>query len=85
MFDRYPGGLGFCEQGYSRLDELARAAHEHLVGCDCANGCPACVGIPILRIAQQQDPDLGRAREIPGKDAARVLLEHWLGEHQARD
>jgi DEAD/DEAH box helicase domain-containing protein len=78
MFDRYPGGLGFCEQGYARLDELARAAYEHLVGCDCAAGCPACVGIPILHIAQQQDPDLGRAREIPGKDAARVLLEHWL-------
>ena len=84
MFDRYPGGLGFCEQGYARLDELARAAYEHLIGCDCAAGCPACVGIPILRIAQQQDPDLGRAREIPGKDAARVLLEHWLGEHESR-
>jgi DEAD/DEAH box helicase domain-containing protein len=84
MFDRYPGGLGFCEQGYARLDELARAAWQHLRDCDCASGCPACVGIPILRIAQQQDPDLGRAREIPSKDAARVLLEHWLGEPEGR-
>jgi hypothetical protein len=42
------------------------------------------VGIPILRIAQQQDPDLGRVREIPGKDAARVLLEHWLGGPEGR-
>ena len=25
VFDRYPGGLGFAEQGYARLDELARA------------------------------------------------------------
>lgn len=78
MFDRYPGGLGFAEQGYARLDELATAALEHLETCDCDNGCPACVGIPILHVAQQQDPDLGRAREIPGKEAARALLQHWL-------
>ena len=26
----------------------------------------------------QQDPDLGRARAIPGKDAAKALLAHWL-------
>jgi DEAD/DEAH box helicase domain-containing protein len=80
MFDRYPGGLGFAEQGYARLDELARAALEHLESCDCANGCPACVGIPLLHVAQQQDPDLGRARDIPGKAAARTLLTHWLSE-----
>jgi len=78
MFDRYPGGLGFSEQGYARLDELARAALDHLAACECASGCPSCVGLPILRPAQQQDPDLGHARAIPGKDAARVLLEHWL-------
>lgn len=80
LFDRYPGGLGFCEQGWARLDELARAALEHLEACGCADGCPACVGLPNLRPAQQQDPDLDRGRDIPGKDAARVLLRHWLEE-----
>ena len=78
MFDRYPGGLGFAEQGWARLDELAQAALEHLEACGCPGGCPACVGMPILHVAQQQDPDLGRARAIPGKDAARTLLSHWL-------
>ena len=78
LFDRYPGGLGFTEQGYARLDELARAALEHLEACGCERGCPACVGLPTLHVAQQQDPDLGRARAIPGKDAARALLSHWL-------
>jgi DEAD/DEAH box helicase domain-containing protein len=78
LFDRYPGGLGFAEQGYARLDELAHRALEHVRGCDCEAGCPSCVGLPILRPAQQQDPDLGRARAVPGKDAARRLLEHWL-------
>ena len=49
VFDRYPGGLGFSEQGFARLDELARAALEHLVACECGSGCPSCVGLPILR------------------------------------
>jgi DEAD/DEAH box helicase domain-containing protein len=79
VFDRYPGGLGFAEQGFARLEELARAALEHLEACECATGCPSCVGLPILRPAQQQDPDLGRARDIPGKGAARALLRYWLG------
>lgn len=79
LFDRYPGGLGFSEQGFARLEELARGALEHLAACGCDGGCPACVGLPILRPAQQQDPDLGPARAIPGKEAARALLEFWLG------
>jgi len=78
LFDRYPGGLGFAEQGFARLDELARAALEHLEACECESGCPSCVGLPILRPAQQQDPDLGRTRAIPGKEAARALLHHWI-------
>jgi DEAD/DEAH box helicase domain-containing protein len=78
LFDRYPGGLGFAEQGWARLDELALAACEHLEACPCEAGCPSCVGLPLLRPAQQQDPDLGHGRAIPGKDAARVLLRHWL-------
>ena len=80
MFDRYPGGLGFCEQGWTRLDELAQAALEHLEACECEGGCPACVGLPTLWPAQQQDPDLQPGREIPGKEAARTLLRHWRGE-----
>lgn len=78
IFDRYPGGLGFAEQGWARLDELAQGAREHLEACPCSDGCPSCVGMPILRPAQQQDPDLGQARAIPGKAAARALLGHWL-------
>ena len=78
MFDRYPGGLGFAEQGWARLDDLARAALEHVRDCPCDGGCPACVGLPILRVAQQQDPDLQSGRGTPGKSAARALLELWL-------
>jgi len=84
VFDRYPGGLGFAEQGWARMEELAHAALGHVESCPCATGCPSCVGLPILRVAQQQDPDLGRAREIPGKPAALALLRHWL-DHAPED
>ena len=79
LFDRYPGGLGFAEQGYARLDELAEAALAHLEGCPCGTGCPACVGLPVLRPAQQQDWDgIKETKPIPTKDAARFLLQRWL-------
>jgi DEAD/DEAH box helicase domain-containing protein len=79
VFDRYPGGLGFAEQGWARLDELAAGALAHLEGCPCGDGCPACVGLPIYRPAQQQDLDaMKNARDIPGKAAARALLTCWL-------
>ncbi len=79
LFDRYPGGLGFAEQGWSRLDELVEGALAHLEGCPCGTGCPACVGLPVLRPAQQQDWDgIKVTREIPTKEAARALLQWWL-------
>lgn len=79
LFDRYPGGLGFAEQGWARLDELAESALAHLEGCPCGDGCPACVGLPVLRPAQQQDADgIRSGRDIPGKDGAGFLLRHWL-------
>src|SRR5262249_31092108 len=81
LFDRYPGGLGFAEQGWTRLDELAEAALAHLEGCPCGTGCPACVGLPVLRPAQQQDWDgIRNTKQIPTKDAARFLLQRWLAE-----
>jgi DEAD/DEAH box helicase domain-containing protein len=79
VFDRYPGGLGFAEQGVARLDELATSALSHLEACGCESGCPSCVGLPTLWPAQQQDPDLQPGRDIPGKESARALLRHWLG------
>jgi DEAD/DEAH box helicase domain-containing protein len=78
FYDRYPGGLGFCEQGYARLDELARESLRHLLACDCQEGCPSCVGLAIQRPAQQQDLDPGHARGIPSKTAARLMLEAWV-------
>jgi DEAD/DEAH box helicase domain-containing protein len=80
LYDRYPGGLGFCEQGYHRFDELLEACLHMVRDCPCEDGCPSCVGLPILRPPQQQDPDLGSGWPIPDKTAARRLLEILVEE-----
>ncbi|MEP7029234.1 MAG: Zn-binding domain-containing protein, partial [Candidatus Eisenbacteria bacterium] len=79
VFDRYPGGLGFAEQAYHRFEELLAACRALIDDCPCDDGCPSCVGLPILRPPQQQDPDLSNGWPMPSKRAARALLAELLG------
>jgi len=80
LYDRYPGGLGFSEQGFRRFEEALRAALGLLEECPCAGGCPSCVGLPILRPAQQQDPDVMHGWPIPDKETTRMLLRSLVGD-----
>jgi DEAD/DEAH box helicase domain-containing protein len=50
LYDNFPGGVGLSEPLYRRRDELLGRAHDLIGACDCALGCPACVG-PVLAIA----------------------------------
>jgi len=79
MYDRYPGGLGYSERGYAIIGELLRAALRLVEDCPCEMGCPSCVGLPVLRPAQQQDPDLNGGWPIPSKAATEALLRRMLG------
>ena len=79
MYDRYPGGLGYAERGYAIVGELLGAALRLVEDCSCELGCPSCVGLPILRPAQQQDPDLYGGWPIPSKAATVALLRRMLG------
>ena len=79
MYDRYPGGLGYAERGYAIVGELLGAALRLVEDCPCEMGCPSCVGLPILRPAQQQDPDLYGGWPIPSKAATEALLRRMLG------
>lgn len=74
IFDRYPGGLGFAEQAYMHLEELIEATGDLAGDCPCENGCPSCVGLPLLRPAQQQDLDLHHGHPIPSKSATLALV-----------
>ena len=78
LYDRFEGGLGFAETGYHRIEELLRGCLELVRECDCEDGCPSCVGLPILRPPIQQDPDAGGSWPIPDKESARLLLEALL-------
>jgi DEAD/DEAH box helicase domain-containing protein len=44
LFDAYPGGIGFSEPLYCSHEILMRRTRELIVACECAQGCPSCVG-----------------------------------------
>lgn len=85
IYDRYPGGMGFSEKAYSALEEVLSACLDLVAECDCAHGCPSCVGLPVLIPPQQQDPDAGYGWPIPSKEAALLLLREMLGRCDSRD
>jgi DEAD/DEAH box helicase domain-containing protein len=78
LYDRYRGGLGFAEKGYELIEELMRACLQLIRACRCRDGCPSCVGVPILRPPIHTDPDAGGGFPIPDKEAAVRLLEAML-------
>jgi DEAD/DEAH box helicase domain-containing protein len=80
IYDRYPGGLGFAQKGYEVVEDLLEACLSLVQECGCEEGCPSCVGLPILRPGQHIDPDLGRGYPIPDKEGALVLLHAMLGK-----
>ncbi len=78
LYDRYPGGLGYCEKGFHRIAQLLQLCQEMVSECECEEGCPSCVGLPNLRPAIHSDPDLSRGYPIPDKAATEQLLELLL-------
>ena len=75
MYDRYPGGLGYCEKGFFQIDQLLAICRQMVSECPCEDGCPSCVGLPNLRPAIHSDPDLMRGYPIPDKMATQRLLD----------
>jgi DEAD/DEAH box helicase domain-containing protein len=75
VYDRYPGGLGYAEKGFARIEDLLGVCREMVEGCPCEAGCPSCVGLPNLWPAIHSDPDLTRDQPMPDKAATKRLLE----------
>ena len=44
LYDKVPDGIGFSERLYELHDELFTRADELVKACECADGCPSCVG-----------------------------------------
>jgi DEAD/DEAH box helicase domain-containing protein len=75
LYDRYPGGLGYCERGFAQIQKVLAICLEMVRDCPCEDGCPSCVGLPNLRPAIHSDPDLTRGHPMPNKLATIRLLE----------
>ena len=75
LYDRYPGGLGYCEKGFARFEQVLAICHEMVRDCTCEEGCPSCIGLPNLRPAIHSDPDLSRGYPMPNKRATLALLD----------
>jgi DEAD/DEAH box helicase domain-containing protein len=44
VYDNYPGGIGFSEPLFALQAELLSRTRDLISGCECAHGCPTCVG-----------------------------------------
>ena len=44
VYDNYPGGIGFSEPLFAMHGELLARTRDVIAGCECASGCPTCVG-----------------------------------------
>jgi DEAD/DEAH box helicase domain-containing protein len=44
IYDQAQGGIGFSEKLFSMHADLMQQARELIAGCECADGCPSCVG-----------------------------------------
>jgi DEAD/DEAH box helicase domain-containing protein len=45
IWDRYPGGTGLAEALSKSIQSVLQAAGNRIRSCDCADGCPSCVGV----------------------------------------
>ncbi len=79
LYDRFRGGLGFCEKAYALIPTILAAALRVIEECPCEGGCPSCVGLPMLRPPQHQDPGPGYGYPIPDKFTTIMLLRRILG------
>ncbi len=75
LYDNYPGGIGLSAPLFDLRREVVARARDLVAACDCAHGCPACIG-PILASDEE--------RGYSPKQAAVRVLELFLatGSHE---
>ncbi|MGW4481925.1 DEAD/DEAH box helicase [Rhodococcus triatomae] len=69
VYDGHPGGAGFADRGFERLQPWLTATRDAIAACECAAGCPSCV----------QSPKCGNGNNPLDKDGAVRLLTAVLG------
>ena len=75
VYDGYPGGAGFAEQGFRRASTWLGATAAAIEACECPSGCPSCV----------QSPKCGSGNEPLDKAGAVRVLRLVLTALAARE
>ncbi|BBY81600.1 DEAD/DEAH box helicase [Mycolicibacterium pulveris] len=70
VYDGYPGGAGFADRGFRRIDPWWSATAAAIEACECPSGCPSCV----------QSPKCGNGNDPLDKDGAIRVLRLVLAE-----
>jgi DEAD/DEAH box helicase domain-containing protein len=55
FYDRYPGGIGLSEKIYSGIEEILDQTKQMVMNCQCAGGCPSCIGTDSTSIHSKKD------------------------------
>jgi DEAD/DEAH box helicase domain-containing protein len=80
IYDNYPAGIGFSEPLFRMADDLLARTRELIASCECAHGCPTCVG-PVGDIGPLAKTVALRILDLLGtaNDAPRIAVsEHGV-------
>jgi DEAD/DEAH box helicase domain-containing protein len=64
LYDKYPGGVGFSKTLYDTHQSLLGAVESLVQNCTCVNGCPSCIGAPLIYSRQPKEAVLYFLRKI---------------------
>jgi DEAD/DEAH box helicase domain-containing protein len=70
VYDGYPGGAGFADRGFRKIDTWWAATAAAISACECPMGCPSCV----------QSPKCGSGNDPLDKEGAVRVLRLVLAE-----
>jgi DEAD/DEAH box helicase domain-containing protein len=69
VYDGYPGGAGFADRGFRKIQTWFGATAAAIEACECPVGCPSCV----------QSPKCGNGNDPLDKQGALGVLRLVLG------
>ena len=75
-YEFYLRGIGNAEQCYERLEEILPVTLEHLLACDCEDGCPNCTS-RLITPYHVRNIELGEGT-VESRRAAAVVLNSLL-------
>jgi DEAD/DEAH box helicase domain-containing protein len=77
LYDTVAGGIGLASRLFEEREELLRRARHLIESCECAEGCPGCIGPDASIGSGDDEPEAARKRLVLGLlDAVGVSALH---------